>query len=192
MPHEADHTPSMLLVETTLHRVAQLTFDEAFAALVEGDPLQLSARASRALVADARWAPAQIVVRRAARSLALALCTHGRSTPRGAQEAEDWVEGHVARAAEDATSPWRSGEGFEVEVWRLHAERVAARLGVEARHGLRALDIFGRLPHDVRALVLRALTSIDERRTKELSPEDWARFDVAWRGLVRAVLRGDG
>jgi hypothetical protein len=192
MPHEADHTPSRVLVESTLRRIAQLTFDEAFGALAEGDPLELQARAVRALEADARWAPAQVVARRAARSLALALCTHGESVPRGAQEAEHWVEGHVARAAKDASSPWRSSEAFDTEQWRLHAERVAARLGVDAQHGLRALDAFDRLPHGVRALILRALTMIEERRAKELPAEDWARFDAAWRGLVRAVLRGDG
>jgi len=192
MPHEADHTPSRVLVEATLHKVAQLTFDEAFTALAEGDPLELRGRAARALVADARWAPAEVVVRRAARSLALALCTHGHSVPRGAQEAEHWVQDHVARAAEGGSSPWRSSEPFDIEQWRRHAERVAARLGIDAKHGLRALEEFDRLPHEVRALILRALTSIEVRRTKELPPEDWSRFDAAWRGLVRAVLRGDG
>lgn len=186
-PHDDEPTNSAGL-QKILGRVSALTFDGAFAALMDGDPLALTRRAAQACIDVARWVPVEVVVRRTARALARALSAGERVLPQGPDAAEAWVEDHVRRAVEEGASPWRASEQVEREHWQRHVERVAARLGVEPHLGQRAIEQFDLLPFDLRSHILRALEAVQARRTGDLSVEAWARFDAAWRRLVRAVL----
>lgn len=170
-------------LRATLARLRTLTFAEAYASIVAGDPLGLGARVERALLERARWAPHDAVALRCARHLAEAL----RAAPEAEDQLEGWLTAVLARAIDDARDGSRAAEPREREAWARHYRHAAATLGVDDALGSDAHSLFDSLPEPERRLALQAQTLLRTGRTRELDPASWGHFTDLWRNLIRRV-----
>lgn len=179
-------TESNTTLRAALARMTTLSFAEAFSAVVVGDPLGLAARISDALSAAGRWLPAEAVLRRTARALA-----RGLSTLPSIENTTAWLNTLIARAIDESQDSERATEPEEWDAWAEHVERVAARFGVAPAQGADVLVLFHDLTLAERLLLLRGMHLAATRRMREMQDEDWARFQVLFRGIVRTVTRVD-
>ncbi len=171
-------------LRATLARLRTLTFAEAYASIVDGDPLGLAARAEAALEAAARWVPVDVVALRCARHLAAAL----RAVPEAEEQLDAWLQAHLTTALAESRDSNRAAEPREHAAWQRHHQRVAAALGVHDHLGPDAHALFDALPEADRRLALEARRLLQTGRTRDLAPEAWARFNDLWRSLVRRTL----
>lgn len=169
-------------LRSLLRRFSRLTFAEAYARVVEGDPLQLRALAALRLAASAHWLPREVVFRRSARNIASDLA----SLP-GVAEVHAWIDEHIDRAIPEACHAESSTDPAEVAAWEAHRLAVADRIGIEPADAEDWLHILHARPAGDRRLILRGMELLEARAQKSWQEEQWADFTRLLRGLVRSL-----